>query len=261
MRCRHRVSKQLLRYGRVYPREASTWTQAHRRWLAQQRFAEPNAELADLDALCAVDGLMARREALEQRLSQIAHDAQLWPLVARLRRFRGIDTLTALALCCEIGDFTRFARAEQLSAWLGLVPSLQQSGQTRRAGSITKTGSRHARRLLVEAAWHYTRPPRIGVTLTPTARPARRNPPTRLARTAPPPPHAHPTTRARQAAHRRHHRRRPRTGRLPLGRHHHELTPGSPSVEGTGCASSSADGDASLTIGKHTEDGCDRSAP
>jgi transposase len=50
-------------------------------------------------------------------------------------------------------------------AWLGLVPSLSQSGQTSRSGAITKTGSRHARRLLVEAAWHYTRPPRIGVTL------------------------------------------------------------------------------------------------
>jgi transposase len=165
MRCRHRVSKQLLRYGRIYPREAGTWTQAHRRWLAAQRFEEPNAELAYLDALAAVDGLIARRAVLEQQLSQIAHDAELWPLVARLRCFRGIDTLTALALCCEIGDFDRFARAEQLASWVGLVPSLHQSGETRRSGSITKTGSRHARRLLVEAAWHYLRPPRIGVTL------------------------------------------------------------------------------------------------
>jgi transposase len=83
MRCRHRVSKQLLRYGRVYPREASTWTKTHRRWLAAQRFAEPNAELAYLDALCAVDGLLARREALEQRLSQIAHTRSCgrWSLV------------------------------------------------------------------------------------------------------------------------------------------------------------------------------------
>ena len=45
------------------------------------------------------------------------------------------------------------------------MPSLSQSGESRQAGQITKTGSRHARRLLVEAAWHYLRPPRIGATL------------------------------------------------------------------------------------------------
>ena len=38
MNARHRVSKMLLRHGRVYP-EASTWSQKHRRWLAQQQFA------------------------------------------------------------------------------------------------------------------------------------------------------------------------------------------------------------------------------
>jgi transposase len=59
----------------------------------------------------------------------------------------------------------RFQRANALSAWLGLTPSLHQSGESSHQGSITKTGSGFARRLLVEAAWHYGRDPRIGVTL------------------------------------------------------------------------------------------------
>ncbi|PZS06816.1 MAG: hypothetical protein DLM64_15810 [Solirubrobacterales bacterium] len=45
------------------------------------------------------------------------------------------------------------------------VPTEQSSGESRRQGAITKSGSRHARRLLVEAAWHYRRPPRLGTTL------------------------------------------------------------------------------------------------
>ena len=85
--------------------------------------------------------------------------------VARLRCFRGIDTLSAFALSLEIGDFTRFQRPAQLASWLGLVPTLNQSGESSSQGPITKTGSGYARRLLVEAAWHYLRPPRIGVTL------------------------------------------------------------------------------------------------
>ena len=50
-------------------------------------------------------------------------------------------------------------------SYLGLVPSEHSSGPTRRQGQITRSGSQHARRLLVEAAWHYRRTPRIGATL------------------------------------------------------------------------------------------------
>jgi transposase len=164
MRCRHRVSKLLLRHGRVYDRKA--WTQAHARWLAAQSFEQPNTELAFVDNLAAADGLVARKQALDERLSRVAREPELWPLVSRFRAFRGLDTLSALILVLEVADFTRFARAVQLGSWLGLVPSREQSGESDRHGAITKTGSKYARRILVEAAWHYTRPPRIGRALT-----------------------------------------------------------------------------------------------
>lgn len=165
MTARHRVSKQLLRHGRVYP-QPSTWTTRHRTWLSRQQFDELASELAFADQVAAVDGLTARKAVVAERLSRLATDEQWWPTVARLRCFRGIDTLTALALHLELsGDWQRFARAPALGSWLGLTPSLEQSGESSRSGSITKTGSRLARRLLVEAAWHYSRPPRIGVTL------------------------------------------------------------------------------------------------
>jgi len=165
MTARHRVSKLLLRHGRVYP-DKSTWTVRHRSWLAGQSFDQPATELAFADALASVDGLAARKAAVALRLSELAGDELWWPTVARLRCFRGIDTLTALALHLELaGDWERFARAPQVASWLGLTPVLTQSGESSRQGSISKTGSTLARRLLVEAAWHYTRPPRIGATL------------------------------------------------------------------------------------------------
>jgi transposase len=162
-RLRHRVSKLLLRYGRVY--DGGTWTQAHRRWLAGQRFEHVPTELAYLDALAAIEGLLARRAALDERLSLLATEPEHWPTVARLRCFRGIETLSALVLHLEVGDFGRFRRPGQLAAWLGLVPSLHQSGESEARGPITKTGSGYARRLLVEAAWHYLRAPSLGKTL------------------------------------------------------------------------------------------------
>jgi transposase len=163
MRARHRVSKLLLLHGRVYQRSA--WTKLHRRWLDQQPFDEAATELAYLDTLAAVDGLVARKAALDERLSRLAREGAWWPTVARLRCFRGIDTLSAFVLCLEIGDFARFPRPSKLAGWLGLVPSLDQSGESRRQGAITKTGSGYARRLLVEAAWHYLPQPSVGPAL------------------------------------------------------------------------------------------------
>jgi transposase len=84
----------------------------------------------------------------------------------QMRAFRGVDTLTALAIHLELGaDWARFEKAHRVGSWLGLTPSRQQSGESDHQGSITKTGSVLARRLLVEAAWHYAREPRLGATL------------------------------------------------------------------------------------------------
>jgi transposase len=58
-----------------------------------------------------------------------------------------------------------FAHPKQLASYVGLVPSERSSGERRRQGTITKAGSGHARRLLIEAAWHDRRAPRISLTL------------------------------------------------------------------------------------------------
>ena len=68
-------------------------------------------------------------------------------------------------MAVEIGDFTRFKTAREFMAYVGLVPSERSSGEQRRQGSITKAGSSHARRLLIEAAWHYRRRPAVSLTL------------------------------------------------------------------------------------------------
>jgi len=64
-----------------------------------------------------------------------------------------------MVLLSEIHDFHRFAHPRELMAYVGLVPSERSSGATERRGAITKTGNSHARRILIEAAWHYSRPP------------------------------------------------------------------------------------------------------
>jgi transposase len=164
MRCRHRLSKLLLRRG-IRFEDGRAWTARHRAWLASVELGHGAAQATLADAIGAVDALCQRREQLEREIIARLPDAPWATQVQRLRCLRGIDTLTAAGLCAEIGDFERFARAEQLMHYVGLVPSEDTTGQQRRLGSITKTGSGHARRLLVEAAWHYRKRPAIGSAL------------------------------------------------------------------------------------------------
>jgi transposase len=164
MRARHRLAKFLLRRERYYP-VGKPWTKQHRDWLAHQAFADLASQLTFTDYLHAHDVLLARRERVERELEQLAQISP-WPdTIARLRCLRGINTLSALGLCAEVGDFERFAHPDALSAYLGLVPSEHSSGERQRHGSITKAGSSHARRLLIEAAYHYARHPGVGETL------------------------------------------------------------------------------------------------
>jgi len=163
MRARHRLGKFLLRREIYYEGPGEPWSRRHRAWLAALRFADHASQLTMADDLHAHD--LARRERIEAELEQLAGASSWAATIARLRCLRGIDTLSALGLCAEIGQFERFEHPDSLSAYLGIVPSENTTGQQRRQGAITKAGSRHARRLLIEAAYHYQRHPGIGVAL------------------------------------------------------------------------------------------------
>ncbi|MDQ2898018.1 MAG: IS110 family transposase [Actinomycetota bacterium] len=165
MRARHRMGKLLLRHDVRYDGVGDNWTHRHRQWLSMVRLTERGAQATLLDYLGAIDALMIRRDQLEATISELVPVSPWARDIARLRCMRGIDTLTAVGLCAEISDFARFEHPKLLMSYVGLVPSENSSGQTRRQGAITKSGSQHARRLLVEAAWHYRRPPRLSTRL------------------------------------------------------------------------------------------------
>ena len=130
MRARHRLSKMMLRRGRVRPGR-TTWGPAHDAWLRRIRANDV--------------------PALDEAITALAADSEFTATTTRLSRPRGISTLTGFALAVEIGDWNRFTGAT-IASYLGLVPCEHSSGQTRSQGGITKTGNTHARRLLIESA-------------------------------------------------------------------------------------------------------------
>jgi transposase len=158
---RQRIRSFLLRYGKRYPAPGSRWSFRFEVWMRALRFDEPASQAA-FDHL--VGAYFVRDSQLGAVDAQITELALLEPLaepVARLRAFRGIDTLTAVTLLTETCDFRRFATAGSYMAFTGLTPSEHSSGASRHQGSITKSGNAHIRRVLVEAAWAYRYAPAV----------------------------------------------------------------------------------------------------
>lgn len=163
MSARHRVSKLLLRQGIVYS-GGRTWTGTHEAWLRRQRFESPALQLAYDTVLDTMLATVDRRDRLDGAIAEMSADSVYTPVVTRLGCLRGVSTLTAFGLAVEIGDWHRLT-GRSIGAYLGLVPCEYSSGSSRSQGSITKTGNSHARRLLIEAAWHHRQPYRPGVEL------------------------------------------------------------------------------------------------
>jgi len=153
MSCRHRLSKLLLRQGILYS-GGSTWTGVHETWLRGQQFTQRGVQIAFDAGLEAMLLTVERRNRLDKAIIEMATRGEYTAVVRRLSCLRGVSTLTAFGLAVEIGDWHRFTGAT-IGAYLGLVPTESSSGQQRSQGSITKAGNAHARRLLIEAAWHH----------------------------------------------------------------------------------------------------------
>ena len=165
MAARHRISKLLLRRGHVWAGPGATWSQRHLRWLSTLGLDDALADVVLGEYLGCHEVLLARRDRLDALIAEQAMREPWAATIGRLRCLRGVDTLTAVGLVAEIGDFAAFAHPKQIASYVGLVPSERSSGERRRQAGITQAGSAHARRLLVEAAWHYRRQPAISLAL------------------------------------------------------------------------------------------------
>jgi transposase len=127
-----------------------------RAWLLAQPLPPDEAD-AVARHLREHDRLSEDLRAVEREL---ARDALVDPDVKRLMTIPGIDRVVAIGLLAAIGPVDRFAGPDKLVAYLGLNPSVRQSGEGRpRHGRITKQGRTHARTMLVEAAWQAVRGP------------------------------------------------------------------------------------------------------
>jgi transposase len=164
-RAQQRIKSFLLRQGRRYPGHDRGWSNKFDAWVRAQHFDEHPAQLAFSHYVETRTARADELDAIDTEINDVAVRAPLAESVTRLRCMRGIEILTAATIAAEVCDFRRFPTAHSFMAFTGLVPSEHSSGGRDRRGSITKSGNRHIRRVLVEAAWKYHHRPSIGLKL------------------------------------------------------------------------------------------------
>lgn len=162
-RAKQRLNHFLMRHGYVFDERngrgerKKSWTRDYWSWVRGIEFADA----ADGDAFAfyvsEVKHLEATKKQLENFIRQNARKDRWRSRVEALRCLKGIEVLTAFALVVEADLFSRFPNASSFAAWTGLVPSERSSGERSFNGPISGCGNHLVRRLLVEAAWHYSR--------------------------------------------------------------------------------------------------------
>lgn len=127
-----------------------------RAWLGAQYLPDDEREAVDRHVE-EYDRLTEAQKGVER---DIARAALADDNVKRLMTIPGIDMVVAVGLMAAIGRIDRFADPDKLVAYIGLNPSVRQSGDgPAYHGRITKRGRSNARHLLVEAAWQAVRGP------------------------------------------------------------------------------------------------------
>lgn len=146
----------LLKGHGVEAAPVAAWTQAYGQWLEElQRNQLPPGAAAALASLWRqVQWLWSEVELLDDQVQALARTPRYAPVVAALRKHKGVGLLTAMVYLSEMGDLRRFQNRQQVGSYLGLVPSSFETGQdSDHKGHITHQGPERVRKVLCQAVW------------------------------------------------------------------------------------------------------------
>ena len=101
------------------------------------------------ELLSVIEELDMHIDSLTEKIETSAKEL---PEAKLLMTMPGVGTITALTVLAEVGDFSRFEKAEKLASFAGLVPKQRSSGEKVRMGGITHIGSPYLRTAMVETA-------------------------------------------------------------------------------------------------------------
>lgn len=159
-KAKQQINGFILRNGHIWPKEKSRWTKGFYTWIEELKFKHPWQQVVLQEYFDALSGCRDKLKRLCTYIQQVRLTWSQSTIIDSMRALRGIDTLAAMTILAEIGDFTRFEHPKKLMSYFGLTPSEYSSATKRRQRAITKAGNSSARRMLIECAWSYKFPAR-----------------------------------------------------------------------------------------------------
>ena len=163
-KARQRLKGFLLRHGQRYSGKSS-WTEAHRRYLARIVMPFAAQQIAFQEYVEAITVAGERLARLTTAVENALVGWRMETVVRALMSLRGVNVLTAMILVAEAGELTRFDSPVELMSYFGLTSCESSTGDKRWQGAITKCGNGACRRALVEAAHHYRLTPKVSEAL------------------------------------------------------------------------------------------------
>jgi transposase len=150
----HQIQSLLLFHGIKSPfPEDKRWSKVYMCWLRDLElpFEELTISLRYLVSL--YDQLGFYVEKLTKQVKALSETEKYCGSVALLDSIPGIGWLSAIEIVVEVQDFKRFETPEQLSSFVGVVPSEHTSDDKSSKGGITHMGNSHVRTVLIEDSW------------------------------------------------------------------------------------------------------------
>jgi len=153
VRTQSRIKAELRFYGVHLEEPRGRWTQIYFETLRRLRFGNRWRQESFNRLLEQYEFLSVQIDKQTQLLRELSETAQYQKRVKILQSIPGIGVISAMEVLLELQDVSRFRRAEQLAAYVGLTPSQYSSADKVRMGRITGIGKKTLRSILVEASW------------------------------------------------------------------------------------------------------------
>lgn len=157
-RVKSRIKSQLLYMGIDIPEEYdnSTWSKAFLSWLSGRGFSYAPAKES-------LESLLEQYRFTDKQLRSASNHLRAWCRkhykkdYKLLRSIPGIGGITACGILSEYGDLRRFGNFRQLSAYVGLIPGINQSGEKMGSSRMNPRGNKIMQSYFIEAAWQSLR--------------------------------------------------------------------------------------------------------
>ncbi|MCK9377956.1 MAG: IS110 family transposase [Syntrophobacterales bacterium] len=153
VRTQSRIKAELRFYGIHLAEPRGRWTQMYFESLCSINFGNRWMQESFNRLLEQYEFLTAQIDKQTKLLRELSETALYQKRVEILQSIPGIGVISAMELLLELQDVSRFRRAEQLAAYVGLTPSQYSSADKVRMGRITGIGKNTLRAILVEASW------------------------------------------------------------------------------------------------------------